>query len=201
MKPSWYFTCLGAVWKRPFKFSTPSLVDPGVFVGNHFLRDHGVEHGVLLDQVLEHGPQFFRRELLANGFEILACRTVKLSDATALVERHQDALHQHLLGGRAGHVERLAGQSRINARTAVANPDVPNHASDDPINRSNGDGIEVSPTPCSQGTDPSRGGLSDKDASAATVPADPDHIDVVGRSSLRQGCEITGPYFPRVPAP
>ena len=38
----------------------------GALVGNHFFRDHGVEYGVLIDEILENGAQFFRRKLIAE---------------------------------------------------------------------------------------------------------------------------------------
>ena len=70
---------------------------------------------------------------------------------------------------------------------------MPNNASDDP---SRGDGIKVSPTLCSPGSDPSRGRLSHKEETAATIPGDPHHGDVAGRSSLRQSEKSAAGIFP-----
>ena len=66
MKPSWYFTCLGVVSKWPFSFSTPFSSILASSSGIDRLRDHGVEHGVLVDQVLEDGAQLLRRKLIAE---------------------------------------------------------------------------------------------------------------------------------------
>ena len=59
------------------------LVDLGILVGNDRTCHDSIEHGVLLDQVLEDGPQLVGRELIAERFEILAWNIAKLSAATA----------------------------------------------------------------------------------------------------------------------
>ena len=66
MNPSWYFTCLGVVSKWPFNFNTPFSSIFGLLIGNHPLCDHGVEHRVLVDQVLEDGFQLLGRKLIAE---------------------------------------------------------------------------------------------------------------------------------------
>ena len=140
-RTSWYFTCLGAVWKWPLQFQHALFVDLGVLVGNHLFRDHGVEHGVLLDQVLEHGAQFFGRKLIAERFRYFGVEDGEIVRRHRVVERHQDAFHQHFLGGGAGHVEgesvdgkrgdqRQNGRSQprvcpITHRTTPSNGDAP----------------------------------------------------------------------------
>ena len=66
MKPSWYFTFLGAVSKRPFRRSTPLSSIFASSSGIDGAGDDRVEHGVLLDQVLEDGPQLVGRKLIAE---------------------------------------------------------------------------------------------------------------------------------------
>ena len=68
MKPSWYFTFLGVVSKWPFRRSTPLSSIFASSSGTTGLGHDRVEHGVLLDQVLEDGPQLFGRKLIAERF-------------------------------------------------------------------------------------------------------------------------------------
>ena len=62
------FHLLGRGLETAFQFQHALFVDLGGLIGNHLFRDHGVEHGVFLDQVLEHGAQFFRGKLIAKRF-------------------------------------------------------------------------------------------------------------------------------------
>ena len=62
-EPELVFHFLGRGVEMALQPQHALVVDFGVLVGNDRACDHGVEHGVLLDQVLEDGPQFFGRKL------------------------------------------------------------------------------------------------------------------------------------------
>ena len=84
------------------------VVDFGVLVRNDRARDDGVEHGVLLDQVLEDGAQLLRRKLIAERLRNLGVEDGEIVRCDRIVERHQNALDQHFLHERARHVQRAS---------------------------------------------------------------------------------------------
>src|SRR5262245_38651199 len=79
MKPSWYFTCFGVVSKRPFRRSTPFssiFASPSGTIGLATMASNTARLSI---RSLNTARSFSGGNCSRNGFEILACRTVKLS--------------------------------------------------------------------------------------------------------------------------